>query len=106
MESLESNSNLEGKEKLTIKSIPKIVAYLESLGLTSAASHLPEDQRESYFTFETGACPLVKDGGHGIRASYDKYDDKFTVWFTNSFERLDNPTRLQVEEWLKSNFNN
>jgi hypothetical protein len=75
--------------------LPKIQDFLESLGL----SLMPYDLDD-----ETNIVgnPLVRDGLNGIRATYDKWDDELTVWFTNNYEDPNNETRKRVESFLET----
>ena len=47
---------------------------------------------------------LVTDGMYGIRADYDKEDDKLKIWFTNGFDNPDNEIVIKVKKWLKENY--
>ncbi|MEK7135991.1 MAG: hypothetical protein AAB821_00145 [Patescibacteria group bacterium] len=102
MELLEHNTNQEKKEKLSLNDLPKVLAYLESLGLKSAVMDIADAQR--YLERVGHSLPLVRDGGDGIRADYDKRTGQLKVWFTNGFEEPDNPQRQEIEVWLKDNF--
>ena len=51
-------------------------------------------------TAEAG-FPVVNDGAQGIRVSYSPRRG-FRVWFTNGFEKPDNPRRQEVEECLRA----
>jgi hypothetical protein len=79
------------------KDLPKIMVFLNSLGLTTMEYDL-ENEMNQY------GNPLVRDGLNGIRATYDnrRNRDRLSVFFTNNFETKDNEIRKAVESFLET----
>ncbi|MFA6382271.1 MAG: hypothetical protein WCX08_03350 [Candidatus Buchananbacteria bacterium] len=48
------------------------------------------------------AFPIVSDGLDGIRVSRNRENSGFIVWFTNGFEKPDNPQRQEITAKLKA----
>ena len=85
------------KKYLSGKDLPKIQEFLTSIGLKLCPYDLDNPTN-------IAGNPLVRDGLNGIRATYDNMGgrDRMSVWFTNEYWDLDNPTRLQVEKFLET----
>jgi hypothetical protein len=100
----EFSNNVEQNEKpkLGLEQLPKVVEYLQSLGLRSAI-HDIEDAKQYLQTFGH-SLPLVRDGVDGIRADYDKRRDELKIWFTNGYEDPENEQRQEIKNWIKENF--
>jgi len=100
---MDLEKNLERvKPKIGLDKLPEILSFLKSEGMNLAIDNIKI--ANNYLHNIGVSLPLVRDGFDGIRADYDKKNDKLTIWFTNGFEDLNNEKRKEIEKWLKNNF--
>jgi hypothetical protein len=94
------------KPKLSLDDLPKVVEFLRSIGLQpwQYFEHASMEQIKDELRNQGNTIPLVMEGTNGIRASYEAYEDRFAVWFTNGFDDPQNETRRKIEAWLSENF--
>lgn len=90
------------KPKLGIEQLENVLSYLKSLNLNVAVEDLKE--AKEYLNDICSDLILVRDGMDGIRADYDKDEDKLVIWFTNGFQNPTNEKRVEIEKWIKNNF--
>jgi len=80
--------------------LQKIAAILAEMGL-NVRSYINDSDEIKLEWMRDTAFPVALDGCDGIRASRNRKDDGFIIWFTNGFENPENPQRQEITTKLK-----